>query len=285
MKRIVEPLEVGVVFWTGGELGEERTPAEIVESVAALNLRCGQLAIHGGADLSDRSRAAWGEALEANEITPVTAVVAFSGESYADVAAVDRTVGYGPIATRQEREQRTYAVSDFAAQLSIPGLATHIGAIPHDSNDSGYVAMRDLVRRLCDHCAAHRQTFALETGQESAAELNRFVEEVNRPNLRVNFDPANMVMYGSGDPIEALEAVAASVVTVHCKDGVGPAGPGQLGHETPLGAGEVGMERFVRKLREIGYQGPLVIEREIVGEAQREDIRQAIALLNRLRQS
>jgi sugar phosphate isomerase/epimerase len=115
--------------------------------------------------------------------------------------------------------------------------------------------------------------------------LKQFLAAVDRPNLGVNFDPANMVMYGSGDPIEALAAVAESVVTVHCKDGVGPPAAGQLGHETPLGAGEVGMERFVRKLQQIGYQGPLIIEREIVGEAQREDIRQAIDLLNRLRQS
>lgn len=285
MTKQLEPLQVGVVFWTGGDLGEERPPAEIAASLASLGLSCGQLAIHGGADLSDRSREAWRSAMAAHNITAVTAVVAFTGESYADVAAVDRTVGYGPKATRAEREQRTYEVSDLAAELSIPGLATHIGAIPHDRSDAGYAEMRDLVRRLCDHCASHRQTFALETGQESAAQLKRFILDVDRPNLKVNFDPANMVMYGSGDPIEALEAVAQWVVTVHCKDGVGSAAPGQLGHETPLGAGEVGMDRFVAKLREIGYRGPLVIEREIVGEAQREDIRRAIALLNRLRQA
>ena len=284
MTKQLEPLQVGVVFWTGGDLGEDRPPAEIVGLVAGFGLRCGQLAIHGGADLSAASREAWRQAITTNDIAVVTAVVAFSGESYADVATVDRTVGYGPAATRAEREQRTYAVSDFAAALSIPGLATHIGAIPRDRDDPGYAAMRDLVRRLCDHCASHGQTFALETGQESAAELKQFIADVERPNLGVNFDPANMVMYGSGDPIEALIAVGERAVTVHCKDGVGPSAPGQLGHETPLGAGEVGMERFVAKLREIGYQGPLIIEREIVGEAQREDIRQAIDLLNRLRQ-
>jgi len=285
MNKQLKPLQVGVVFWTGGDLGEDRSPGEIVGLVAGFGLHCGQLAVHGGADLSAASREAWRQAITANDVTVVTAVVAFTGESYADVATVDRTVGYGPAATRDEREQRTYQVSDFAAELSIPGLATHIGAVPRDPADPGYAEMRDLVRRLCDHCVSNGQTFALETGQESAAELKQFIAAVDRPNLRVNFDPANMVMYGSGDPIEALAAVGESVVTVHCKDGVGPSAPGQLGHETSLGAGEVGMDRFVAKLREIGYQGPLIIEREIVGEAQREDIRQAIALLNRLRQA
>jgi sugar phosphate isomerase/epimerase len=285
MTTQLEPLQVGVVFWTGGDLGEDKQPAEIVDSVATLGLHCGQLAIHGSADLSETTRAAWQEALSANNITAVTAVAAFSGESYADVATVDRTVGYAPRATREEREQRTYRVSDFAAKLSIPGLATHIGAIPRDVADAGYMQMRDLVRRLCDHCASHSQTFALETGQESAAELKRFILEVDRPNLRVNFDPANMVLYGSGDPIEALATVGERVISVHCKDGVGPSAPGKLGLETPLGEGEVGMDRFVAKLREIGYRGPLIIEREIVGAAQREDIRHAIALLERLRLS
>ena len=283
MMRKMQPMEVGVVFWTGGELGEERPAAEIAEAVTSLGVRCGQLAIHGGADLSEESRAAWAQAIAVNDLAVATAVVAFTGESYADAAAVDRTVGYGPAATRGEREQRTYEVSDFAAKLSIPGLATHIGAIPRDAGDPGHREMRDLVRRLCDHCASRNQTFALETGQESAMELKRFIVEVDRENLKVNFDPANMLMYGSGDPIQALGTVGQWVVTVHCKDGVGPTQPGQLGHETPLGEGQVGMERFVAKLREIGYQGPLVIEREILGEAQRKDIRQAIALLNLLR--
>ena len=133
MMRKMQPMEVGVVFWTGGELGEERPAAEIAEAVTSLGVRCGQLAIHGGADLSDESRAAWAEAIAANDLAVATAVVAFTGESYADAAAVDRTVGYGPAATRGEREQRTYEVSDFAAKLSIPGLATHIGAIPQDA--------------------------------------------------------------------------------------------------------------------------------------------------------
>lgn len=283
--KTLEPLEVGLIFWAGGDLGEERPPREIVDSVVSLGVRCGQLALHGEADLSGASAEEWRQAFQDNDLTVVTAVIAFSGESYADVAAVERTVGYLPAATREERERRTYAVSDFAAKLSIPGLAAHIGALPEDAADSQYLAIRDLVRRLCDYSAQHRQTFALETGQESAEALKRFILDVDRPNLRVNFDPANMILYGSGEPMQALATVADWVVTVHCKDGVGPAAPGQLGRETPLGEGKVGMRRYVDQLRAAGYGGPLIIEREIVGDEQRADIRQAVSLLNRLRQS
>lgn len=281
----MKPLDVGLLFWAGGALGEEKPPAEIVESVVSLGVRCGQLGLHGEADLGAASRSLWQTAISANSLTVVTAVVSFSGESYADVEAVERTVGYLPTATRAEREQRTFEVSDFAAELSIPGLAAHIGALPENTKDPDYVAIRDLVRRICDRCANHDQTFALETGQEPAEGLRQFILDVDRPNLGVNFDPANMVLYGSGEPMSALETVRDWVISVHCKDGVAPTEPGQLGSETPLGQGEVGMERYVRKLSAIGYRGPLVIEREIVGEAQRADIRHAVALLNQLRQS
>jgi sugar phosphate isomerase/epimerase len=130
----------------------------------------------------------------------------------------------------------------------------------------------------------NHQTFALETGQEPAAVLKQFLADVGRPNLRINFDPANMILYGTGDPIEALEAVKSRVVSVHCKDGDWPdkSQPGSLGVERALGKGAVGIPRFIAKLKEIGYQGALTIEREVQGDEQRRDIQAAVALLRSL---
>ena len=116
--------------------------------------------------------------------------------------------------------------------------------------------------------------------------LLKFFWNVNRANLRINFDPANMILYGSGDPIEALDVLGKHVVTVHCKDGDWPpkGEPGALGKEKPLGQGAVGMERFIAKLKEIGYKGTLNIEREGTAPEQwRADVRMAIELLTRLR--
>ncbi len=278
----IEHLQVGVMFWTGGVLGVEAPAAEIAASVRSLGVSCGQIGVHAP-DLGDGTVEAWRSALEENGITVVSAFPGLTGESYASIPTCAATVGYVPPATRDEREQRTYAVSDFAHKLGIPGLATHIGCVSEDRSDPEHVAIRDLVRRICDHCAGNDQTFALETGQESAAALRHFIVDVNRPNLGVNFDPANMILYGSGDPIEALETVKDHVLSVHCKDGTWPETKGEWGQETPLGAGDVGMERFIAKLKSIGYTGALTIEREIVGDEQRADITQAIALLNRLR--
>ena len=144
--------------------------------------------------------------------------------------------------------------------------------------------MREMVRRVCDHAAGHGQTFALETGQESADVLLDFMGPP-RANLRINFDPANMILYGTGDPIAALDTLAPHVLTVHCKDGDWPPknSPGALGEEKPLGQGSVGIERFIAKLKEIGYKGPLTIEREATDPAQRlRDILMAAGFLRRL---
>jgi sugar phosphate isomerase/epimerase len=279
----LEALQVGVMFWTGGELGVEASPDDIVSSVTSLGVSCGQIGIHGGADIGPAAQKAWKDAFAKHGLTVVTAFPAFKGESYADVETVQKTVGYLPPATREEREKRTYASSDFAKGVGVSGLATHIGYVPEDSSHPDYIAIRDMVRRICDYCAKNGQSFALETGQEPAPVLKEFIEDVNKPNLRVNFDPANMILYGSGEPLPALEVVKEWVETVHCKDGTWPKAKGTLGSEAPLGKGDVGMDRFVAKLKEIGYTGPLTIEREIVGEAQRADIKEAIALLEGLR--
>ena len=279
----MEPLQVGLMFWTGGVLGVDATPGEIAKSVASLGVTCGQLGVHGAAELTPAAAEKWRAALEHHQLEVVTAFLSFEGESYASIPICSQTVGYVPPGTRRERELRTYAVSDFAHSLGIPGVAAHIGCLPEDPSDPEHRAVLELLRRVCDHCAHNGQTFALETGQEPAAALLEFLRAVDRPNLGVNFDPANMILYGSGDPMEALRTLGEHVLTVHCKDGTWPATAGAWGQETPLGDGDVGMQRYVRTLREVGYAGPLVIEREIVGEEQRADIRQAIDLLNSIR--
>jgi sugar phosphate isomerase/epimerase len=241
------------------------------------------MGIPGDASLSYASD--WKKALDDENFTVVTLFAAYKGESYADIPTVQRTVGFIPPATRAEREARTLAVSDMAAELGVPGIATHVGFVPEDTRDENYIAVRELVRRVCDHAAKHGQTFALETGQEAADTLLDFFLDVNRENLRINFDPANMILYGTGDPIAALDRLQQHVVTVHCKDGDWPPQnvAGALGTERPLGAGAVGMERFIAKLKEIRYKGPLCIEREVHDQAERaRDIQRAVALLQGL---
>ncbi|SPE28625.1 Xylose isomerase domain protein TIM barrel [Candidatus Sulfopaludibacter sp. SbA3] len=236
-------------------------------------------------ELTEQAGAQWKQALDTAMFTVVTVFAAYDGESYADIPTVQRTVGFIPRETREERERRTYAVSDFAAMLGVRSIACHIGFVPEDAADPDYVAVRDLVRRICDHAASHDQTFALETGQERADVLLRFLADCARPNLGINFDPANLILYGTGEPIEALRTLAPHVISVHCKDGDWPPKdtPGALGSERALGEGSVGIGRFVRTLAEVGFRGTLNVERE--GAAPGEwlkDVDEAVRLLKRL---
>jgi sugar phosphate isomerase/epimerase len=235
-------------------------------------------------ELSDAAAAEWKQSLDAAQFTLVTVFAAYDGESYADIPTVQQTVGFIPRATRAEREQRTYAVSDFAAKLGVKSIACHIGFVPEDEADEDYVAVRDLVRRVCDHASAHGQSFALETGQERADVLLRFLADCQRPNLGINFDPANLILYGTGEPIAALRTLAAHLISVHCKDGDWPPKdvPGALGSERALGQGSVGIDRFVKTLAEIGFTGPLNVEREGASPGQwLQDLTAAVQLLRK----
>lgn len=210
----------------------------------------------------------------------------FEGESYADIPTVSKTVGLVPPATRAVRLQEMKEISDFARLLHVDAVGMHLGFVPHDAADPLFAEVVAVTRELCDHCKSNEQNVHLETGQETADALLQFLAAVDRGNLFVNFDPANMILYGSGEPIAALRKVGKYVHSVHCKDGKWAAHPGaEWGREVPLGEGDVGMENFLRTLNEIGYTGPLTIEREIPQEPvrQKEEIARGLRLLTELK--
>ncbi|MBM3810540.1 MAG: sugar phosphate isomerase/epimerase [Acidimicrobiia bacterium] len=269
------------MFWAG------RDPLDTVREQKSLGVRCGQLGVPGNVPMDLASAAQWRAALEAEQFTLLTVFAAYNGEDYADIPTVQRTVGWIPPATRAVRLQRTFQLSDFAKALGAPSIALHVGFVPEDSADPDFIAVREMTRLVCDYAAQNNQTFALETGQEPAHVLLDFFQQVGRDNLRINFDPANLILYGTGDPIEALGILGAHVVSVHAKDGDWPPKgvAGALGTEKPLGQGSVGMERFIAKLREVGYKGQLHIEREVPDHSQRlADIKMGVGLLGKLTQ-
>lgn len=202
--QAVEPLEIGVMFWAAGD------PQQTLRDLKAMGVKAGQLGISGEYPLENAAQA-WTRALADEQFAVTTVFCAYTGESYADMATVERTVGFIPPSTRQEREKRTIEVSDFAHEIGVDAIACHVGFVPHDPADSEYVAVRDVVRRICDHAQRNGQSFALETGQEPAEVLAAFIRDADRPNLGINFDPANMIMYGSGDPIAAVSALSSTL--------------------------------------------------------------------------
>jgi sugar phosphate isomerase/epimerase len=210
----------------------------------------------------------------------------FEGESYADIPTVARTVGLVPPATRAARLAEMKEIADFVNQLDCSVVALHLGFVPHDRSVPLYREVLEVTRDLCDHCGRNGQALHLETGQEPAHALLQFIQDVERDNLFVNFDPANMVLYGVGNPIEALEVIGRYVRSVHCKDAKWAARPGEeWGQEVPLGDGDVGFENYLRTLDRLGYTGPLTIEREIPQEPARQkaEIGRAVTLLETLK--
>lgn len=211
----------------------------------------------------------------------------FDGESYADIPTVEQTVGLVPPGTRASRLREMMEISDFAVELRCPVVALHLGFVPHDSASAAYGDIVEVTRKLCDHCRANRQSLHLETGQETAGALVRFMSDVARDNLFVNFDPANMILYGTGEPIEAVKLLGSRIRSVHCKDATWSDRPGETwGAEVPLGEGDVNMPLYLKTLLETGYRGPLTIEREIPQEPlrQKAEIAHAAGLLIRLRE-
>lgn len=210
----------------------------------------------------------------------------FDGESYADIPTVERTIGLVPPATRAARLQEMKEIADFARLLGCDVVGLHLGVVPHDTKSKEYAEVVDVTRQLCDHAAKNEQAIHLETGQETAAALLQFISDMQRPNLFINFDPANMILYGTGEPIEALKMVGQFVRSVHCKDATWSNQPGVTwGAEVPLGKGQVDVREYLKTLKAIGYTGPLTIEREIPQDPvrQKEEILHATGLLSQLK--
>jgi len=220
-------------------------------------------------------------------ITITAVFCGFEGESYASIKITAETVGLVPKATRAARLAESKEIADFAKLLGVEAVGFHIGFVPHDTSSTDYKDMVACIQDLCGHLQKNGQRLHLETGQETVESLLGFIHDVGFDNLFINFDPANLILYGIGDPLGALKKVGPWVRSVHCKDGTATKGtPGvDWGCEVPFGTGEVDAEGFLRTLKEIGYDGPLTIEREIPQEParQKEEIGQAANLINAIK--
>ena len=192
------------------------------------------------------------------------------------------TLGLVPAAYRHERLETLIEGVEFARKIGVTDIATHVGYIPENPNDPDYrgviIALKEIVR----HCRGNGQYFLFETGQETPVTLRRAIEDLGGENVGINLDPANLLMYGKANPVDALDVFGQYVRGVHAKDGEYPTDGRRLGVEKRLGEGRVNFPAFIRKLKSIGYSRPITIEREIEGEEQARDILYAKELLTKL---
>ena len=192
------------------------------------------------------------------------------------------TLGLVPESTRYVRMEDLKAGSDFGKKLGVTQIATHAGYIPEDPTTEKYFGVICCLRELANYFKANGQLFLFETGQETPITLKRAIQDIGLDNLGINLDPANLILYGKGNPIDSLDTFGEYVRDIHAKDGNYPTDGRFLGKQAQIGQGKVNFPAFIAKLKEIGYDGPITIEREISGEQQTIDILEGKALLEKL---
>ncbi|MHC5023363.1 MAG: sugar phosphate isomerase/epimerase family protein [Planctomycetota bacterium] len=225
----------------------------------------------------------WADAparLAACGIRVVSGMMAMAGEDYSTLQSIARTGGVRPDATWDDNRAHAAAVATIAAAAGLDLVTFHAGFLPEDHADPERAVLLDRLRTVADLFEARGVRLGLETGQETAATLVESLHDLGRPNVGVNFDPANMILYGKGDPVEALAQLAPFVMQIHVKDARPAAAAGEWGTEMPAGEGAVDWEAFFRIARAIDPPVDFVIERE-AGDDRTGDIRTAIQLIAR----
>lgn len=209
------------------------------------------------------------------------AMLGFPGEDYTTPKTIQMTGGFGPVALRAERLERLKWALARTKALQLTDLMLHAGFLPEPSSPERKPFLETLAR-AAELAEAAGVVLAFETGQETAELLRRTLDDLKSPNLKVNFDPANMLLYDMGDPIRAIEVLGPDIRSVHVKDARRPKVPGEWGEEVPLGEGEVDIPRFLQALKNVGYSGPLPVEREVGDQAARlRDIAHGLAYLRK----
>ena len=192
------------------------------------------------------------------------------------------TLGIVPVAYRAARVQNLIDGAAFARVLGVNDVVTHMGFIPENMSDPNYAGVRAAVTAVANDLKAHGQNLLFETGQETPVVLLRLFEDVGTGNLFVNLDPANLILYGKANPVDALDVFGKYVRGVHAKDGLYPTNGRELGEEVKVGTGKVNFPALLKRLKECGYDGSLTIEREITGDQQMIDIRETKTYLEAL---
>ncbi len=229
--------------------------------------------------LATRDNAARIRDLLAGEVEISSLWAGWPGPAVWDFIDGPATLGLVPSAYRAERITALQRGADLAAWLGVQDVTTHVGFIPENPSTTEYREVVVAVREVAKYCRGLGLHFNFETGQETPTTLMRTIEDVGLDNLGVNLDPANLLMYGKANPMDAVDTYRGRVRGVHVKDGRYPTDGRHLGAETPVGEGLVDLPLLIRKLRGYGYEGAWIIEREISGPRQLEDIRCAKAFL------
>jgi sugar phosphate isomerase/epimerase len=268
-----KPLRLGLI------LGIGKDPDAAMDKVHELGLPTCQVFVD---EIEPQLAGHLRQALDKYRIEATSLVVGGPGQEVWDFYQGPLTIGLVPRDTREARIAHIKKASDFAKLCGIAAVQTHCGFIPENPNDPVYKETVAAMREVAGYCKRNGQNFRYETGQETPITLIRAIQDVGLDNQGVNFDLANLILYGKANPVDAIELLGPYVQGIHAKDGLWPTNPRELGQEVPIGKGKVDFPRIVRRLKELDYHGAVTIEREISGAQQVEDVRASKAYLEKL---
>ena len=268
-----KPLRLGLIIAIGGD------PDSAIAKVRDLGLPTCQVFV---SDFDPKDATGLRRALDQNKVEATSCVVGGPGREVWDFYDGPLTIGLVPRDTRAARIAHLKRASDFARQCGISAVQTHCGFIPENPNDPLYKEAVAAMREVAAYCKGNGQNFRYETGQETPITLVRAMRDVGLDNQGVNFDLANLILYGKANPVDAIETLAPYIQGIHAKDGLFPTNPRQLGEEVPLGKGKVDFPLIIARLKQLQYGGAVTIEREISGPKQIEDVRAAKEYLEAL---
>jgi len=245
------------------------TPKEALGKVTSLGLTACEIYTE---TFSDPAAQILRQALEAHPLTITALFTMGPGPLAWDFRKGPSNNGVVPRRHRAERVARLKQASDFAKDFSIPAIETEIGFVPENPGDALYAETVETLQDVVGHCKRNDQTFLYHAGAETPVTMLRLLEDVGLDNQGVGLDTANPILYGTGRPEDALEVYGHWVKAVNAKDGHWPVNPWELGKETAIGKGSVDFPAVIRRLKRLNYAGPIIIEREISGPQQLEDV-------------
>jgi sugar phosphate isomerase/epimerase len=259
---------------------QPRDPHNLADQLAAIGISRVQLAI----DPIRENPSAWSncfDVLRQRGIEVVSGMMTSVGEDYTTIESIRRTGGIVPDHTWDQNLRNFTANAAILKENGVMAALFHAGFLPHEKTDPDHARMLGRLATVADLFAARGLSVILETGQESAEALLAFLTALNRPNVGANFDPANMILYGNGDPIHAMRTLGNQIRNVHIKDANASKVPGTWGEEVVVGTGQVNWRAFFDVLTRLDFPGDLCIERE-AGTQRAHDIRAAHDYLNLL---
>lgn len=256
------------------------SPQDLISKLQQTGVRRVQLAFD---PLRDEP-AEWGKTSELFQqagIGIVSGMFGCVGEDYTTLETIRLTGGIAPDATWAQNWKNIQATAELAQKLGLKLVTFHAGFLPHEASDPSFAKLKQRLVQTADAFQARGIALGLETGQETAAVLSEFLHQLARPSVGVNFDPANMILYDKGNPIEALRTLGPWIRQVHIKDARRTKVPGTWGEEVVAGTGEVDWRAFFTTLTQVGFTGDLCIERE-AGNQRMADIRAAREMVERI---